>query len=108
MLTEFLFLRRMLTPIYMQIIFWVLLAIIWLSAFGVGITIMWGGGVMILLGPIAFVVIGVLYSVILRIGCELTVVVFKIYDELVAFHGTVRGGPSAAPPAAAAPPAPAV
>jgi len=69
---EFLSFRKMITPMIIQILFWVLVAACVISAlvsFGQGAVL--AGLVILILGP-----------VFVRVYCELMILLFKIYDEL--------------------------
>jgi hypothetical protein len=84
-MNEFLSFRKMITPLFIQVIFWVLAA---LSVIG-ALVIMMQGGVMILAGLVYLVVAPFL----IRIYCEVMIILFRIYDELVAIR---TGTPPAA------------
>jgi len=104
-MNEFLSFRKMITPIFIQVIFWIAVAVSIIAAIGV----MFQGGVAILAG-LVFLVIGPFMA---RIYCELLIILFRIYDELVAIRtGTPPAGqgfpvmPPAAPMPGYVPPAP--
>ena len=84
-MNEFLSFRKMITPIFIQVIFWIAVAVSIIAAIGV----MFQGGVAILAG-LVFLVIGPFMA---RIYCELLIILFRIYDELVAIR---TGTPPAA------------
>jgi hypothetical protein len=105
---EFLAFRKMITPVIIQGIFWLgvsLCIIIGLVQIIMGASAVYGGGAMILIGLITLF-IGPLF---VRIYCELLILLFRIYDELVAMRtGRAPEQPqgfgvltSSAPPAAA-------
>jgi hypothetical protein len=82
-LMDTLFFRKMITPLFIQFLFWggVVLSVfggaagIVLGVFGypqVELKPVMAGGVLLLLGPI-----------LLRVGCEILLVVFFIYDTLM-------------------------
>ena len=100
-MNEFLSFRKMITPVFIQVIFWVLVG---LSVIG-ALFIMMQGGIMILAGLVYLVVA----PFIIRIYCEVMIILFRIYDELVAIRtGTppAQGFPVITPPPAAYPPPP--
>ena len=81
---EFLSFRKMITPIFIQVIFWVFVVFAVISALGT----MFRGGVNIIIG-LVFLVVG---PFLVRIYCELLNIHFRIYDELVAIRtGTPPG-----------------
>jgi hypothetical protein len=86
---EFFFFHKMFTRSFIQFIYWLFLAVAWIGALALGITLMSQGGVMILAGLVAFVLIGLVYSIGARIWCELMIVIFEIHAELVAIRGAV-------------------
>jgi hypothetical protein len=77
-MNDFLSFRKMITPLVIVIIFWLGVAVQVIVAFGM----MFQGGAYILLGLI-WLVIGPL---LVRIYCELLILLFRIYDELVAIR----------------------
>jgi hypothetical protein len=84
-MNEFLSFRKMITPIFIQVIFWLFVVLAVISA----LVTMFQGGVNILFGLI-FLVVGPFLA---RIYCELLIILFRIYDELVAIRtGTPPGG----------------
>ena len=84
-MNEFLSFRKMITPIFIQVIFWIAVVMSIIAAIG----IMFQGGVAILAG-LVFLVLGPFMA---RIYCELLIILFRIYDELVAIR---TGTPPAA------------
>jgi hypothetical protein len=81
---DFLSFRKMITPIFIQVIFWLFVVLAVISA----LMTMFQGGINILFGLI-FLVVG---PFIVRIYCELLIILFRIYDELVAIRtGTPPG-----------------
>ena len=98
---EFLSFRKMITPAVIQIVFLVLAGLSILA----GLLMLFQGGPGILIGLIQIVV----GPLVIRIWCELVIVLFRIYDELVAMRtgaappGTVQHGfpvtPVSPPPA---------
>jgi hypothetical protein len=80
--SEFLWFRRFLTPIAIQGIFWLGLVIVVLSGLGMLFHSFFLGLVYLIVGP-----------VLVRINCELVILLFRIYEELVAIRtGTPPGG----------------
>lgn len=94
---DFLSFRKFITPMFIQIIFWVFVGMAVIA----GLTAMLKGGMMILGGPI-MIAIGVFLA---RIYCELLILLFRIYDELVAIRTGVP--PTAHQPLGYPAPAPA-
>ena len=92
--SEFLAFRKFITPVFIQVIFWIGVVVNILAAFAAMFThqILFGI-VWLFIGP--FVV---------RIYCELLILLFRIYDELVALRtGTppsAQGFPVIQPPMA--------
>ena len=110
-MNEFLAFRKFITPVFIQVIFWIGVVMVVIAA----ITAMTQGGVMIVAGLI-WLVVG---PFIIRIYCELLILLFRIYDELVAIRTGVPPTPTAtgfpvtfgrpaAPPPAGGPGAPAM
>jgi hypothetical protein len=89
-MTEFLSFRKMITPIFIQVVFWIgvaLCVIIGISQIVMGAN-SYGGGAVVLMGLITLV-IGPLF---VRIYCELLILLFRIHDELVAMRGALIPG----------------
>jgi hypothetical protein len=80
---EFLSFRKFVTPAVIQIVFWLLILanLVW------SIIIMTGGGWNILIGFIAIF----LGSLMIRVYCELIILLFRIYDSLRGIEGKDRG-----------------
>jgi hypothetical protein len=101
-MNEFLSFRKMITPIFIQIIFWIAVVMAVIGA----LSIMFQGGLNIVIGLIMLVV----GPFIARIYCELLIIMFRIYDELVAIRtGTPPSGqgfPVMMPQQGYVPPAP--
>jgi len=76
-MSEVFFFRKLYTPTFIQFIFWLWLAAIWAGALVGGIAIMSQGGIMILLGLIYIPVVGILGTILARIGCEILIVIFR-------------------------------
>jgi hypothetical protein len=89
---DFFSFHRMLTPAIIQVVFWILVAVnvligLWLLTSGEGATAVLGL-VYLVLGPL-----------VVRVYCELVIVIFRIHSTLVEIRDTgLTGGP--APPAA--------
>lgn len=88
---DYLLFRKMITPVIIQVIFWigiVLVVLAGLGSIGAGIFAKYGGSQMIfsgmlllLLGPIA-----------VRVYCEVVAVVFSINETLVDIRDELRQG----------------
>jgi len=76
---DLLSLNRMITPVFIHVIYWIGIAAVLLAGFGV---IAGGGG--ILKGLLAMVV-GV---IVVRVGCEVLIVLFRINDNLAAIRNS--------------------
>jgi hypothetical protein len=76
---DFLSFNRMITPVFIHVIYWIGIAAVLLAGFGV---IAGGGG--ILKGLLAMVV-GV---IVVRVGCEVLIVLFRINDNLAAIRNS--------------------
>src|SRR5689334_13292938 len=81
---DFLSFRKMITPIFIQAIFWIMVGIVVIAGL---ITMATGGSQGVFSGLIA-IVIGPLF---IRIYCELLIILFRIYDELVAIRTGATG-----------------
>lgn len=89
-MNEFLSFRKMITPLFIQVIFWLMVGLCVLG----GLINMFQGGVNIFVG-LVMIVLGPLF---IRIYCELLIVLFRIYDELVGIRtGATMGGPRGFP-----------
>ena len=81
MLDDFLKFDKMITPVIIKIIFWIGLVASVIIALGMiisGLGSRWGGGVEVLTGLVTLV----LGPLMVRIYCELLIVIFKINDSL--------------------------
>lgn len=83
---EFLTFRKMITPTIIQIIYLVSLAANALAAIGVLIAGMTRGFAGFLGGALGAVIILAVGSLLIRVYCELLILLFKIYDELKAIR----------------------
>ena len=97
-MNDFFSFRRMITPVIIQILFWVFTAI---AVIG-GIVLMFGGGAKTALGLI-WIVVGPLVA---RVYCEILIVVFRINETLTDIRANTMPTRTASP-AAPAPPEPA-
>ena len=77
---DFLRSRLMITPILIQVIFWI----------GVGLCVI-GGLVAIARGEVSGVVVLLLGPLVVRIYCELLIVIFKILEALTAIRRNTGG-----------------
>lgn len=84
--SEFLSFRRMITPTIIQIIYLVSLAVNALAAMGVLIAGMTQGFRGFLAGALGAVIVLAVGSLLIRVYCELLILLFKIYDELKAIR----------------------
>lgn len=78
-MNDFLSFRKMITPLFIQVIFWITVIIIVLS----GLFTMATGGSQGVFTGLIMIVLGPLFA---RIYCELLIILFRIYDELVAIR----------------------
>jgi hypothetical protein len=106
-MNDFLAFRKMITPLIIQVIFYIgagLAALVGLITLIMGLA---GGGIVMFFGGLVGLVLGPL---VVRIYCELIILGFQIYAELVAIRtGTPPGGqgfgvlpPATTPPSATA------
>lgn len=79
-MNDFLTFRKFVTPVFIQIIFWILAAVL---VVGLLISGAQAGGTGILIA-LVMIPVGVL---MLRIYCEILIIIFKIYDALVDLRG---------------------
>ncbi|HAZ30891.1 TPA: hypothetical protein DCY65_04910 [Candidatus Acetothermia bacterium] len=87
---EYLTFRKMITPVAIQIIFWVGVlgcVIMGLVSIAGGAAARVGGGMMVLTG-ILMILLG---PIAVRIWCEVLIVVFRILDALVEIREKLRG-----------------
>ena len=84
-MNDFLSFRKFITPLFIQIIFWLFVIMVVIA----GLISMFQGGAAIFSGLI-MIIVGPLF---VRMYCELLILFFRIYDELVAIRtGTAPGG----------------
>jgi hypothetical protein len=82
-MNEYLTFRRMITPVFIQIIFWVIVAVLVIA----GIAILADGR------PVEGIVTIVVGPLLARIYAEILIVIFKIHDNVTAIRE--RSAPSA-------------
>lgn len=104
---DFLSFRKFITPVIIQILFWVgavVMVILGLVGIIGGLT---GGAPAAMLGGLMMLILG---PIMVRIYCEMLILMFRSYDALVAIQantsGRAGGGMAAAPqgPVASRPP----
>jgi hypothetical protein len=71
--------NRMITPVFIHVIYWIGIVAVMLAGFGF---VAGGGG--ILKGLLAMVV----GAVVVRVGCEVLIVLFRINDNLAAIRNS--------------------
>ena len=95
-MNDFLSFRKFITPLFIQIIFWlfvIMVVIAGLLSMFQGSSAIFTSLIMIIVGPL-----------FVRMYCELLILFFRIYDELVAIRtGTPPGGGGGFPVMPAAP-----
>jgi hypothetical protein len=79
-MNDYLSFRRFITPAFIQVFFWLGVVAVVLTA----LASMFRGDAAGLFGGLAMLVFGVVF---VRIYCELLILLFRIYDELVAIRG---------------------
>src|SRR6185312_6252472 len=80
---EYLAFRKMIVPLIIQVIFWFFTAVIVLVALGyLVLSIMSGVGAAILISLAALVIGAPLYILLIRIYCEVLIVIFRMNDTL--------------------------
>jgi hypothetical protein len=90
---DYLTFRRMITPVFIQIIFWIgVLAIVIAGIVQIGNGETAGGLLLLLLGPLGA-----------RIYAEILIVIFRMNDSLLDIRNAKLGSGSTAPPAPAPP-----
>lgn len=81
-LGDFLAFRKMIIPIIIQIIFWGLVTLVSIAGVAAGIMTLTGRGEQKILGVLV-IVVGIPLSILLiRLYCELIIVIFRINDTL--------------------------
>ncbi|MDB5309699.1 MAG: hypothetical protein JWO38_3901 [Gemmataceae bacterium] len=75
--------RKMIVPVIIQIVFWVLVGAILLGAIVYAVISLFLGNGMLILIAFGSLIIGVpLYILLVRMYCELVMIVFRMYDTL--------------------------
>lgn len=86
-MNEYLSFRRMITPLLIQVFFWIGVVVAVLSAL-----------VMMVKGSFFVGLVGLIVGpVIVRIECELLILLFRMYDELVSIRQALGGQPPVIP-----------
>jgi hypothetical protein len=86
-MNEFLSFRKFITPLIIQVIFWIGVVIYALAGLLMIIFGASNGGFLGFLGGvIGGIIMFAVGSLLVRIWCELLILLFKIYDELVAIR----------------------
>lgn len=81
-MNDFLAFRKMITPLIIQIIFWIGVAVcvlVGLASIIAGVGNHYGGGSQVLGG----VLVLILGPLAVRVNCELLIIIFRIHDRLV-------------------------
>ncbi|SER24101.1 protein of unknown function [Gracilibacillus ureilyticus] len=81
MIQKFLSFDKMITPMIIKVVFWIGIVITVLSGLGTmisGFNSFYGGGLQVFTG-LLIIIIG---PIVVRIYCELLILMFKIYDTL--------------------------
>ena len=94
-MNDFLSFRRMITPVIIQILFWIFTAI---AVIG-GIVLMFGGGGRTALG-LVWIIVGPLIA---RVYCEILIVVFRINETLTDIRANTMRTQTPSPAAPASP-----
>jgi hypothetical protein len=122
--TDFLSFRNMVTPLIIQVIYFIALAVNALLAIVTFFRGMFYGFSGFLIGAIVALIMLLVGSLVIRVYCELLILAFKIYDELKAIRTgapppgdqqgfpvtptapmpTTPGAPAATPPEGGLPP----
>jgi len=89
-MSDFLAFRRMVTPIIIQIVFWIGVAVCVISgliAMVSGAASQFGGGAQILIGLLLLVV----GPIVVRIYCELLILLFRMNETLTDIKSSLAG-----------------
>lgn len=86
---DFLRFKKMLTPVFIQILFWIGLAVT--TVFGLvmiiqGATSHYGGGSTVIFG-LVWLILG---PIIVRVNCEILIVIFSINDTLTDIRNSLK------------------
>jgi len=95
---EYLSFRKMITPVFIQVLFWIgvaLCVIMGLVSIIGGAAARYGGGARVLAGLLTII----LGPIFVRVYCELIMIMFRIYDVLLDIREGRRSAPTAAPTA---------
>jgi hypothetical protein len=87
-LEEYLKFRKMITPVLIQVLFWIGIVVVVIAA----LVMMFGHGIAGFLGGLVYLVVGPIF---VRVYCELIIVLFRIFEELKS----LREGLVPTPPA---------
>ena len=92
-MSEYLSFRKMITPVFIQIIFWIaVVSIVILAIVEIGNHHAVAGILTLIFGPLG-----------VRIYAEILMVIFRIHDDVAAIRAGKTEGPQAAPMPAASP-----
>jgi hypothetical protein len=92
-MSEYLSFRRMITPVFIQIIFWIAVLVVVILAFvQISNNHAVSGVLTLIFGPIG-----------VRIYAEILIVIFRIQEDVAAIRSGRTPAPSAAPTAGASP-----
>jgi predicted Zn finger-like uncharacterized protein len=81
---EYLKFRKMIVPVIIQTIFWIIVGIMVIASLGYSVLSMLSGSTTIILGTLVGLIITVPFGIlIVRIYCELIIIMFRMYDALV-------------------------
>jgi hypothetical protein len=85
---EYISFRKMITPVLIQVLFWVGIVVVVIAA----LVMMFGHGIAGFIGGLVYLVVGPIF---VRVYCELIIVLFRIFEELKS----LRQGLVPTPPA---------
>src|SRR5690625_2999096 len=102
---KFIKFERMITPIFIQIVFWIGFFVIILGGLGTAIFGIFTetGKIMMILSGLATMVIG---PIVLRVYCEILIVIFKMQGALIDIREELRDTNRSVPPAPTPTPSP--
>jgi len=98
-MNDFLSFRRMITPIFIQILFWIgagLCIILGIAMIASGAGSRFGGGGMQVLAGVLMLLVGPL---LVRVNCEILIVFFRMNDTLTDIRANTAKTGGEAPPA---------
>lgn len=84
-MNEFLSFRKMITPVLIQVIFW-------LTTIAVSVSLLVAGGQQGGTGVLVALVIIPIFVLMIRVYCELLILIFRIYETLVEIRNNGGGG----------------